>query len=135
MVLLTMTSAIVAAVKEYEASRQHSDEAPSTEPDLSTPEVGKPISHGQIIDISKHLKSIAARTPDAQHTPYHLNDLLQGSQIYVAPPRPKAEPVCCSNLTNLKRYYINHNPIHRPPNTNNSWLDCVAKRKLDPTNE
>jgi len=56
------------------------------EPSLSNPKLGNPISHGQIIDIWNQLK---LRTS----TPKRLDTLLQGSSVYIAPPKPMAEPV------------------------------------------
>ena len=58
----------------------------STEPSLSNPKVGNPISHGQVIDLSKELKSrgISPRT---------LELLLRGARVYIPPPKPKPEPV------------------------------------------
>ncbi|KAJ9649024.1 hypothetical protein H2201_002107 [Coniosporium apollinis] len=94
MVLLTMTRAMVAAVK-----RCH-DVAPGeleklqlgSEPSLAVPEVGNPISHGQLIDISKLLKARNKLQEDEvedQDMPYRLNDLLRGSKIHIPPPAPK----------------------------------------------
>jgi hypothetical protein len=56
------------------------------EPTLSQPKIGNPISHGQIIDISKGLKSQGI-------SPHSLEHLLKGSKAYVAPSPPKTEPV------------------------------------------
>lgn len=58
---------------------------PSTEPSLQHPKSGNPISHVQIIALSRQLKAINS-------TQYHLDTLLRGSYIYVAPPPPKPEP-------------------------------------------
>jgi hypothetical protein len=113
MVLLTMTAPIVEALGKLERHRASSsskangtrpeeglnmeggkaaDEASQavqenrrSEPSLSEPALGKPISHGQIIDISKKLKEL-------ELSPYHLDILLRGSKIYVPPPPPKPEP-------------------------------------------
>jgi hypothetical protein len=57
-----------------------------TEPPLSNPKVGKPISHGQVIDITRDLKARRIQ-------PRSLDSLLRGSKVYVPPPPPKAEPV------------------------------------------
>jgi TMEM199 family protein len=48
--------------------------------------VGNPISHGQVIDITRDLKSHRIQ-------PKSIEALLRGSRVYVAPPPPKAEPV------------------------------------------
>ena len=58
----------------------------STEPSLENPKVGNPISHGQVIDLSKELKALGMQ-------PCNLDILLRGSWIYMPPPPPKLEPV------------------------------------------
>jgi hypothetical protein len=58
----------------------------AVEPSLSDPKLGNPISHGQIIDLSKALKCLEAK-------PNALDTLLRGSKVYVPPPKPKPEPV------------------------------------------
>lgn len=62
------------------------DELIDGEPNLDTPAVGDPISHGQIIDLWKSLRSDG-------HRDYTLENLLRGARVYVPPPPPKAEPV------------------------------------------
>ncbi|KAK8183369.1 endoplasmic reticulum-based factor for assembly of V-ATPase-domain-containing protein [Phyllosticta capitalensis] len=103
MVLLTMTSAIVAAVQtchDLADAEQMSKLQPPSEPSLSDPELGKPISHGQLIDIAEFLKA-RLNTPDDTHDQpvneeqrpsFRLNDLLRGSRVYIPPPKPKPEP-------------------------------------------
>jgi len=56
------------------------------EPSLSSPKRGNPISHRQIIDLSRQLK---AQGP----SPSSLEVLLRGSRVYIPPPPPKPEPV------------------------------------------
>ncbi|KAK4690325.1 TMEM199 family protein, partial [Lecanoromycetidae sp. Uapishka_2] len=97
MVRLTMNKAVVQALKHL----QHLDQSLDTienasQPSLNNPAVGLPISHDQIIAISKKLK----QAPGASHRDefgdaisFHLDDLLRGSRVYVEPPKPKAEPV------------------------------------------
>lgn len=58
----------------------------STEPNLLNPRIGNPISHGQVIDLSKDMKARGLH-------PYRLEDLLKAARVYVAPPPPKPEPV------------------------------------------
>jgi hypothetical protein len=58
----------------------------TTEPSLSYPKVGNPISHGQVIDLSKQM-----RTEELQ--PSRLEELLRGARVYIPPPKPKPEPV------------------------------------------
>ncbi|OBT63339.1 hypothetical protein VE03_07240 [Pseudogymnoascus sp. 23342-1-I1] len=55
---------------------------PSNEPSLRDPKLGNPISHLQIVALSRQLKSINA-------TPCHLDALLRGSRVYIPPPPPK----------------------------------------------
>lgn len=52
------------------------------EPSLQDPKPGNPISHLQIVALSRQLKSINA-------IPYHLDALLRGSHVYIPPPPPK----------------------------------------------
>ncbi|KAL5354252.1 hypothetical protein ACLOAV_000340 [Pseudogymnoascus australis] len=54
----------------------------SSEPSLQDPKPGNPISHHQIVALSRQLKSINA-------TPCHLDALLRGSHVYIPPPPPK----------------------------------------------
>ncbi|MCJ1402203.1 hypothetical protein MMC11_005423 [Xylographa trunciseda] len=62
------------------------------------PAVDNPISHDQVLAISKCLKSIEAtkrnegKVPGSNSTGYHLDQLLRGSKVYIKPPKPKAEP-------------------------------------------
>ncbi|KAG6052148.1 hypothetical protein E4U39_003771 [Claviceps sp. Clav50 group G5] len=55
------------------------------EPSLKDPAVGKPISHGQVLDLWKSLN-------DDHQTRPSLELLLRGSQVYSPPPPPKSEP-------------------------------------------
>jgi hypothetical protein len=105
MVLLTMTPAIVQALEEIHAQSKTtpskedkvqiatSEEPynPASEPSLLQPLVGKPIAHGQVINISKQLKALGI-------SPHHLDTLLRGSTVYTLPPPPKPEPVYLSFL-------------------------------------
>jgi len=95
MVLLTMTPAIVRAIETARDTRGDALENSQllSEPSLAEPEVGKPISHSQLIDISKLLKQHTTPTVEGEQFPYHLNSLLKGSKIYIPPPPPKKEPV------------------------------------------
>ena len=69
----------------------------AVEPSLDQPVEGAPISHGQLIEISKRLKQIREeieyRETQNDNVIYHLDDLLRGSRVYVEPPKPKVEPV------------------------------------------
>ncbi|MCJ1471382.1 hypothetical protein MMC13_000021 [Lambiella insularis] len=93
-----MTDAIVAAIKTCstleDGLRLELDE---DYPSLEAPTVGKPISHTQLLAISKCLKEAEAESSKvfAKNMPapiYHLDNLLRGSRVYVEPPKPKAEP-------------------------------------------
>lgn len=103
MVLLSMTPAIVRAVQKCQmiAEEELSKLQLASEPSLSEPEAGKPISHSQLIDISKLLKKYAdkeeAQNDGKDPSSYHLDHLLRGSKIYIPPPPPKKEPVRCAS--------------------------------------
>ena len=106
MVLLTMTAALVAAIEHcnrLDAGLYKGENVDS--PTLKAPAVGKPISHTQVLAISRCLKNaeVGKRKEDnisvSDSTGYHLDQLLRGSTVYVEPPKPKAEPVShCSTL-------------------------------------
>ena len=91
-----MTDAIVNALEELGTSSNRVGagdveagkgiQGTAREPLLSDPAIGKPISHGQVIDILRQLKS-------RNHSSYHLDILLRGSRVYIPPPPLKAEPV------------------------------------------
>ncbi|CAF3631047.1 unnamed protein product [Fusarium graminearum] len=97
MVLLTMTSSIVEALANVQPpetpdSEDHDIEnetqespQPTNEPSLDDPQIGKPISHGQIVDLWKRSKA----QDDANYT---LEQLLRGASVYIPPPPPKPEP-------------------------------------------
>jgi len=60
--------------------------ADDQEPPLSNPTIGNPISHGQVIDLWRELKSRGSN-------PKTLDTLLRGARVYIPPPKPKPEPV------------------------------------------
>jgi hypothetical protein len=95
MVLLTMTPAVAAAVKIYLERDNH--EQLSDEPVLEGPKLGNPISHRQLIDVSKYLKENPAKVKgvniDGRDVPVYLNELMRGCFLYTPPPKPKPEPV------------------------------------------
>lgn len=124
MVLLTITPAIAQALakaKEVSPDKFAKLQLPS-EPLLAEPKPGDPVSHSQLIDLSKLLKKHASKlyiredeeaekigdepnpisdsaktqgpASDRQEepTPITLDFLLRGSKIYIAPPPPKPEP-------------------------------------------
>jgi hypothetical protein len=113
MVLLTMTPAVVRALS---AAAEASPEAfaklqQPSEPTLADAKAGNPVSHSQLIDLSKLLKKNAsegtskkntteattaeAAQQSAEHSeppPTTLDALLRGSTIYTPPPPPKKAP-------------------------------------------
>jgi TMEM199 family protein len=99
MALLAMTPAMVAAIRKCEklAGGELEKLLLPGEPLLAEPGVGNPISHSQLLDVAKVLKKHSAELDGTAHTDdavsYRLNDLLRGSKVYVAPPKPKPEPV------------------------------------------
>jgi hypothetical protein len=92
MVLLTMTPTLVEALEKLQSNPDHSEkdgdkpQTPDAEPSIAEPKVGKPISHGQVLDIYGQLKKQLG-------APYRLEDLLQGTKVYIPPPTFKPEPV------------------------------------------
>jgi len=111
MVLLTMTSEAVSSIarlKEIAPDELYKLQLPS-EPSLSSAALGNPISHSQLIDISKLLKTYSSsKTPTSP-----LSALLRGSKVYVPPPPPKKEPVRFPSCLEYRKSFIN---IRRPPN-------------------
>lgn len=97
MVRLTITAAILRALEELQDRGQVPEAlSEASEPSLDQPATGNPITHGQIIAISKALKEINIHASNGKfdtHVSYHLDDLLRGSKVYVEPPKPKLEPV------------------------------------------
>lgn len=93
MVLLRMTPAIVAAVERHQAL---AETRPGTDPSLDEPAEGKPISHFQLVDISKQLLSHVGPEETVgqgcDRDQYRLNNLLRGAKFYAPPPPPKPEP-------------------------------------------
>ena len=95
MVRLTMTPAIKRAIVQLQ-KYGYAQGAVGDEPPLDHPIEGDPITHGQIIEISKKLKQLTEEKQSdsiEEAVSYHLDDLLRGSKVYVEPPKPKVEPV------------------------------------------
>lgn len=96
MVLLTINPAIEAAVEEYK--KYHGIvSGDSGLPNLTDVEVGQPISHQDLIDVSRHLtgrkNDSNGDDEEAQELPWRLDTLLKGSNVYYPPPKARAEPV------------------------------------------
>ena len=92
MVLLTITPAMIEALQWL----QNTDEMIGTcedslEPSLASPEAGRPISHGQVLEISQKLQKTAQISCNIP--PHSLEHLLRGARVYVEPPKPKTTPV------------------------------------------
>lgn len=95
MVRLTMTEAIVAALEFCSKNKVEGWPAEHIEGEtsLQDPAIGKPISHGQIIDFSKSLRDYFETSRNDSTIIYDLDGLLRGSKVYIEPPKPKPEPV------------------------------------------
>jgi hypothetical protein len=98
MVLLTQTPTIVRAIAEaLDIATDQLDKLQlDGKPDLNDAEVGKPITHSQLIDLSKilrnHSTKFAEKDNEDGSITYSLDSLLKGSQLYIPPPPPKKEP-------------------------------------------
>ncbi|KAF9733181.1 hypothetical protein PMIN06_011269 [Paraphaeosphaeria minitans] len=121
MVLLTMTAGAVCALARAEqvAPDEYAKLQQPDDPPLAEAKLGNPISHSQLIDLSRLLKRHAARissdtesvkrredTPHGEEEeeeeegeenskepiPVTLHALLRNSTVYIAPPPPKKEP-------------------------------------------
>ncbi|KAF1973337.1 hypothetical protein BU23DRAFT_554325 [Bimuria novae-zelandiae CBS 107.79] len=118
MVLLTMTEGAVRALSKAAevASEEYATLQRPDEPPLADPKPGNPISHAQLIDLSKLLKSHASKLSSKVKNTKHREDtsyadlddsanakeddpipttlaaFLRTSTIYVPPPPPKKEP-------------------------------------------
>ncbi len=98
MVLLTMTPAMVDAIREYRSLIESDPVMASTKLDDELPgedaAVGNPISHGQVVDLSRTLlEHFKSHEMPSDVERFHLDRLLRGSKLYVPPAKPKAEPV------------------------------------------
>ncbi|OTA07182.1 aminoacyl-tRNA synthetase [Trichoderma parareesei] len=95
-----MTASIVDALELLNDQRETADpndaseQQPNAESSTASlpasspkPAVGNPISHSDIINLHKKLKASQSPTPK-----YSLEQLLQGSRVYIPPPPPKPEP-------------------------------------------
>ena len=113
MVLLTMTAGAVRVLEKAEQAvpDEYAKLQRPDEPSLADPKPGNPISHSQLIDLSRLLKSHAAQFTEKEEqqniredTPHQDDDkpqelmpttldaLLRNSTIYIPPPPPKKEP-------------------------------------------
>ncbi|KAJ4334795.1 hypothetical protein N0V87_006599 [Didymella glomerata] len=90
MVLLTMTPGIVRALSQAEAAlpELHAQLQKPSEPSLALPAPGNPVSHSQLIDLSKLVKQLPQDDADVE-TPRTLAALLLNTTLYIPPPPPK----------------------------------------------
>ncbi|KAH7080708.1 endoplasmic reticulum-based factor for assembly of V-ATPase-domain-containing protein [Paraphoma chrysanthemicola] len=92
MVLLTMTPGIVRALAEAErlAPDEFGKLQPADESVLADAKPGNPISHSQLIDLSKLLKKHVSQLPhdDEDSVPTTLAALLTSTHVYTPPPPP-----------------------------------------------
>jgi hypothetical protein len=128
MVLLTMTPGIVRALVRAEqlSPDDFAELHRPNEPSLAEPKPGNPVSHGQLIDLSKFLKkhvsepSTPSTDQDGQPLPTTLASLLQNTSIYIPPPpvAPAKSPQYTALMARLRaeeeaRSY--ERMLHPPP--------------------
>lgn len=100
MVLLTITGPIVEALGRLDEATKtalfesSNGDNKSDEPSLADPSVGNPISHGQVIDLAKQLKSEGDGN-------FSLETLLRGSTVYIPPPPPKPQQVLTTSASSV----------------------------------
>ncbi|KAM0249530.1 hypothetical protein ACHAQJ_008997 [Trichoderma viride] len=91
-----MTPSIVDALKQVDEHRKADEPSDNASQDQikdaaasssTEPAIGNPISHDDIISLYKRLSAI-----ESLALKYSLEQLLQGSQVYIPPPPPKPEP-------------------------------------------
>lgn len=127
MVRLTITPALVTASNAiHDDHLIHPTTDGETDSILGRPKVGDPITHKQILAISKSLRGQIGLSPSV---PSHLDELLRGSRIYHEPPKPKTDPVR-GNVASCPLYCL---PLGRPQNTKRSCLAFVARKRLGHT--
>lgn len=99
MVLLTVTPAAKAAIKEYCKLRKDSqdceyDELGAKLSELSSAEIGSPIDHNDLIELSTFLLRNTRNDDETRVAKgWRLDSLLKGANVFQAPPAPKPEPV------------------------------------------
>jgi len=109
MVLLAMTPAVAEVVQLY---LDHAPDAQSLtdDPSLNAAAEGNPISHSQLIEISRYLNADAGKlylapTAGGRSRPSRLSDLLRGCSIYIQPrpPKPTQTPEYKKLMARLRR--------------------------------
>lgn len=97
MVLLTMTPGIARALSVVAEAlpEDYSKLQTPSEPALADPKPGNPVSHSQLIGLSRLVKQLPAASHDDAAVeaalPTTLNALLRKTTIYVPPPPPKKQ--------------------------------------------
>lgn len=87
MVLLVITVRILSAIEAIPSSRRKDLDLPDS------PGLNSPISHEQLIGLSRYLKDNPVNNHGDNKIPKTLNSLLHGTRVYVPPPPKKPEPV------------------------------------------
>ena len=129
MARLTITPALVTAINAiHDCHPDHPISDGEVDSTLGSPRVGDPITHTQVLAISKSLRRHIGLSPSA---PSHLDELLKGSKIYHEPPEPKAEPVRLKVAACLL-YCLR---FGRLQNTKSLCLVFVTRRRLGHMNE
>lgn len=126
MVQLVVTTRILSAIEAIPPSRRE---------DLDLPDLinlNSPISHEQLIGLSRYLKSNPDGHDSDSNTPTSLNSLLHGTKVYVPPPPKKPEPVLPPSS---KQYMTTHDLLneYRPLNTSPKRLASSPPSKQTPT--
>ncbi|KAJ0165591.1 hypothetical protein CTA2_10690 [Colletotrichum tanaceti] len=81
----TKTNPAAQTTTTSDASSTSAATSETEEPSLEKPTVGNPITHRQILDLSKKLRSEGVDG-------FSLEGLLRGATVYIPPPPPKPEP-------------------------------------------
>ena len=129
MVLLTITPKISHALDLLRSYDKALDL--SSDPCLDDPAIGGPISHLQVIAISKSVQQCCqfpGHKDEDRSTPLRLDDLLRGSKIHVEPPKPKNEPVAVPfiSMSTITKSF-------RLRSTRLLWLDYAARKRIEHT--
>ncbi|CAK7264929.1 hypothetical protein SEPCBS57363_001331 [Sporothrix epigloea] len=85
-----MTPAMVDGLRRLPASATSTVAVVDGEPDLTFPDIAKPISHAQVIQLSKALKALTVSDAPGDAPPT-LEALLVGTRVFLPPPPPKPE--------------------------------------------
>ncbi|KAH0021302.1 hypothetical protein KCU78_g6184, partial [Aureobasidium melanogenum] len=88
MVLLSLSSTAKSAVELYNQLSDQKYHDTSSDPSLSEPTIGAPVSHAQLIQVARFLRE----TDIPNKNDFRLDALLKGANIYVPPPKPKPQP-------------------------------------------